>query len=281
MEQGAVVIGIAGAAAIARAQPSGTGAPTQDATPANAGGSAGAAKVAEASTAATANRWPGFQHQDPALVRDMVGASHRRVDRVRELLKAHPALANAAWDWGFGDWETALGAASHVGNREIAGILLEHGARLDVFAATMLGMTEVVKGILAAQPGLAKTRGPHGISLMAHAMAGENEAMIAYLKGIKEAGDTVMTPVTPEEMKLYAGAYVREAGAGKVIVTPGKSWMTIKAEGGDECRLTSTGDHTFHPAGAPNVRVVFSVQGNAATRVEVVEAEWMVSAMRQ
>jgi hypothetical protein len=28
-------------------------------------------------------------------------------------------LARAAWDWGFGDWETALGAASHMGSRPI------------------------------------------------------------------------------------------------------------------------------------------------------------------
>src|SRR5262249_873560 len=64
---------------------------------------------------------PGtFPGTPPELAREMVAVSHGNVKRVRELVEAHPALAKAAWDWGFGDWETALGAASHVGNREIA-----------------------------------------------------------------------------------------------------------------------------------------------------------------
>src|SRR3954465_14691064 len=86
-----------------------------------------------------------FPAHDPNLVRDMVGVSHGNVDRVRELLAGKPALANAAWDWGYGDWESALGAASHVGNREIAGMLLAAGARPSIFSAAMLGHVEVVK----------------------------------------------------------------------------------------------------------------------------------------
>src|SRR3954451_11330466 len=61
-----------------------------------------------------------FPSQPPALVREMVSVSHGNIKRVRELVEARPALAKAAWDWGFNDWESALGAASHVGNREIA-----------------------------------------------------------------------------------------------------------------------------------------------------------------
>jgi len=60
----------------------------------------------------------------------------------------------AVWDWGFGDWESALGAASHVGNREIAEYLIAHGARPSLFSATMLGHLDVVKAFIAAQPGV-------------------------------------------------------------------------------------------------------------------------------
>ncbi len=74
-----------------------------------------------------------FPAQEPGVVKEMVGVSHGKVDRVRDLLKERPALAKAAWDWGFGDWETALGAASHVGNHEIAALLMKHGARPDLF----------------------------------------------------------------------------------------------------------------------------------------------------
>ena len=55
-----------------------------------------------------------FPSHDPALAREMVAVAHGNVARVRELVTARPTLSNAAWDWGYGDWETALGAASHV-----------------------------------------------------------------------------------------------------------------------------------------------------------------------
>ena len=69
---------------------------------------------------------------DPNLVRKFVGASHGRFDAVKEMIGTLPLLANAAWDWVDGDWETGLGAASHVGNRDIANFLLDNGARIDV-----------------------------------------------------------------------------------------------------------------------------------------------------
>src|SRR4051794_21275008 len=56
----------------------------------------------------------GFPSHPPELAREMVWVSHYDQKRVRELVDARPALARAAWDWGFGDWETALGAASHM-----------------------------------------------------------------------------------------------------------------------------------------------------------------------
>jgi len=48
-----------------------------------------------------------FPTQDADLIREMVGASHFNVARVKELVTRQPALARAAWDWGFGDWEEA------------------------------------------------------------------------------------------------------------------------------------------------------------------------------
>ena len=65
---------------------------------------------------------------------------------------------NAAWDWGGGDWETGLGAAAHVGRRDIALFLLDHGARLDVFAAAMLGYLDVVQAAVAARPDVVRSR---------------------------------------------------------------------------------------------------------------------------
>jgi len=118
------------------------------------------------------------------LVEEFVGKSHGDLDRVKELLSQEPALINAAWDWGGGDWETGLGAAAHMGRSDIANYLLGHGARLDLFAAAMLGKLEIVRAALEAYPEALDLPGPHGIPLIAHAQAGGNEAIavVEYLK---------------------------------------------------------------------------------------------------
>jgi hypothetical protein len=113
---------------------------------------------------------------DPEKVNAFVANAHGDLDAVRALLAEEPALVNATWDWGGGDWETALGAASHMGRRDIALVLLEHGARLDLFAAAMLGEVEIVRALLAAFPEARDVLGPHGIPLVEHARAGGEDA---------------------------------------------------------------------------------------------------------
>ncbi len=113
---------------------------------------------------------------EPELVAEFVLKAHGDLGVVKQLLEQEPAIVNAAWDWGGGDWETALGAAAHVGRRDIAEFLLEHGARMDVFAAAMLGEAEIVRAMLEAQPSLREARGPHGIPLISHAEAGGEQA---------------------------------------------------------------------------------------------------------
>ena len=113
---------------------------------------------------------------DPEKVQSFVANAHGDLDVVRALLDEEPALVNAAWDWGGGDWETALGAAAHMGRRDIALFLLERGARLDLFAAAMLGEAEIVRAILAAYPSARDALGPHGIPLVEHARASGEDA---------------------------------------------------------------------------------------------------------
>ncbi|MDQ3115519.1 MAG: ankyrin repeat domain-containing protein [Verrucomicrobiota bacterium] len=124
-----------------------------------------------------------------------VRAAHSGLPQTRKLLGADSTLINATWDWGGGDFETALGGASHMGRPDIALFLLEHGARLDLFAATMLGLTPVVKSALEKYPAFLNTPGPHGIPLLAHAKAGGEPAkeVREYLEGL--AGQK--TPAQP------------------------------------------------------------------------------------
>lgn len=113
---------------------------------------------------------------DKDLVREFVAAAHGNLDRTRELLGSNPTIVNACWDWGGGDWETGLGGASHMGRADIAKFLLENSARMDLFAAAMLGKIEIVKAACAAFPGIIHVRGPHGIPLLEHARKGGGAA---------------------------------------------------------------------------------------------------------
>ena len=116
----------------------------------------------------------------PELVSEFVRKAHSDIERVRELLTIEPKLVNACWDWGGGDFESGLGAAAHTGRREIALLLIERGARLDIFAAAMLGRLDIVKAALTAYPQAAKTLGAHGIPLLTHAKMGGDTARPVY-----------------------------------------------------------------------------------------------------
>jgi hypothetical protein len=113
---------------------------------------------------------------DPAKVQSFVANAHGDFDAVQALVAEEPRLVNAAWDWGGGDWETALGAAAHMGRRQIALYLLDHGARLDLFAAAMLGYFDIVSAILSDFPEMHDAKGPHGIPLVEHARVGGADA---------------------------------------------------------------------------------------------------------
>jgi len=122
------------------------------------------------------------------LVKEFVGNSHGDLDKVKALLAQEPALINSAWDWGGGDFETGLGAASHMGNRSIAEFLLEQGARLDLFAAAMLGKINIIRATIETFPKAILTPGPHGIPLIKHAEMGGEDAkeVLEYLLSIRK-----------------------------------------------------------------------------------------------
>ena len=114
---------------------------------------------------------------DKAIVQKFVGASHGNFDIVKELLEEYPTLLNAAHDWRHGDFETGLGAASHVGSKEIASYLLERGAQANIFTAALFGKVDVLKPMLDFMPGLLNAKGPHGYTLLHHAEMGGDNAM--------------------------------------------------------------------------------------------------------
>jgi hypothetical protein len=122
------------------------------------------------------------------LAQDFIIYAHSDLEMVKKLLEKEPGLINATIDWGAGDWETGLGGASHMGRRDIVELLLERGARPDLFCATMLGQLETVKAFLTLQPKLIDAKGPHGFSLHFHAQVGgkTSEPVLDYLQSVKK-----------------------------------------------------------------------------------------------
>lgn len=122
------------------------------------------------------------------LAADFVIFAHSDLNMTRQLLDREPGLLNAAIDWGAGDYETALGGASHMGRTDIVDFLLERGSRPDLFCMAMLGKLEAVKAMLEAQPTLIDAKGPHGFSLHFHAQVGADNAkpVLDYLQSVKE-----------------------------------------------------------------------------------------------
>lgn len=122
------------------------------------------------------------------MLQDFVIFAHSDLAMTKTLLEREPGLLNGSMDWGAGDFETALGGASHMGRHDIVEYLLERGARIDLFCAAMMGHLDAVKTFLTAQPALIEAKGPHGFSLHFHAQVGAERsiAVLDYLQSIKQ-----------------------------------------------------------------------------------------------
>lgn len=136
---------------------------------------------------------PGFKPSwkkeqiNRTMAQDFIIFAHSDLEMTKKLLEREPGLINASIDWGAGDWETALGGASHMGRKDIVEFLLSKGARIDLFCATMLGQLEAVKAFLTLEPALIDARGPHGFGLHFHAQVGGDKAKdtLDYLQSVK------------------------------------------------------------------------------------------------
>ncbi|HEX6163192.1 MAG TPA: hypothetical protein VFZ31_07495 [Vicinamibacterales bacterium] len=226
-----------------------------------------------------------FPQQDPSLVKDAVGASHGNFARIRELVERQPAMARASIDWGFGDWETCIDAASHVGNKPIADFLLAHGARATIFSAAMMGQLDAVKAFVAARPGIQRTLGPHGITLMAHAKAGgaDAAAVVQYLATLGDADTpTPVQPLAPADRDALAGKYVYGPGPrDHFIVDVQQDRLGIDRPNSPARRfLLHTGNLVFFPTGVPTAKIVFARENGKATQLTVADPNVMLTAKR-
>ncbi len=225
-----------------------------------------------------------FPRNDPARVQSVVGASHGNIDLVRQLVTEQPALAKASWDWGFGDWETALGAASHTGRREIAELLIEHGAHPTIFSAAMLGDVDTVRAHLTADASLYALPGPHGITLLAHARVGGAEAQRVVDFLVDRFGpDAPLVPVAgdAEVEARYPGRYRFDTDPPVEIgVAVRNGFLLVGAGEQPNSRVVRVEEHVFHPTGAPGVRLRFDVVDGRARTLAIVDGPLTITGTR-
>ncbi len=232
-----------------------------------------------------------FPALDPALVREAVGVSHRDLKRLQELVERQPALARVSIDWGFGDWEACIDAASHVGNKPIADFLLANGARPTIFSAAMMGQLDVVKAFIAARPGVQRNLGPHGLTLMWHAKQGGPDAasVVQYLTAVGDADVPPATlPLANPERDALVGKYTYGPGPRDYFTIEvrrdmlGREQVTIERLGAPSRQnLYHVGNLVFFPTGVPSVKIAFAKEGAKITQFTVADPNVMLTARRE
>lgn len=236
-----------------------------------------------------------YPSTDRAAMKAVVGAAHTKLDIVKELVMARPELAKASYDWGFGDVESALGAASHMGRKDIAEFLIEYGARPDIYTFAMLGKLNTVKAMIEDMPGIETVRGPHGFTLFHHAMMRlrrknvegqekeEQEELVAYLESIEGANvGEASLDISTEEKQIYLGTYQfgdKDEAYFEVEIN-GMDMLSISRPNQNGRSLKKVGEHTFAPAGAPSVRLIFTEVNDTIQSLTIHDPTPIIKAIR-
>ncbi len=223
------------------------------------------------------NRYPAIAED---IVAEVVGVSHFNLDRLKELVDKRPELARATWDWGFGDWETTIGAASHVGRKDIVEYLISKGARPDIFTFAMLGAYDTVKSMIELMPGLQRTRGPHGISLMQHAKEGDDGSkgsvkLIEYLMAFGDADSPEYFEMDDAEKQKYVGDYKYGEGdmEGFSVKVTSRKALTLGKIGKFGGVLVKNDENIFEYRSAPSVKVSFQLEKGKIVSLTVKEPD--------
>lgn len=125
---------------------------------------------------------------DKELIFEFVLAAHKSLEDTRKIFEKYPLLLNCTNQFKKGDFETAVGGASHMGRRDIADFLVSKGARLDIFNYAFLGYDDFIKKQVTEHPQILKSLGPHGFTLLHHAVMGKRNDLAEWLefKGLTE-----------------------------------------------------------------------------------------------
>jgi hypothetical protein len=125
----------------------------------------------------------------------------------------------------------------------------------------MMGQLSIVKALIESTSGLQRMRGPHGLTMVAHAKAGGAAAadVLKYLESLGDADPRYPdVPLTEAEQAAIVGAYAFGAGPNaRFTVAKGPRGFTIQRPGGAERNLFHRGGLVFNPPGGEAVRIRF------------------------
>jgi uncharacterized protein len=125
-------------------------------------------------------------------IKEFVIAGHGNLEKVKTMLQADPDLLEVKHPWSDTDFESALQAASHVGNAAVAKYLLEQGANLEITTSAMLGDLLAIKTFLETDPSLIAATGGHGITLLTHGVISGDPEVVDFLTSIGATAGTSM-----------------------------------------------------------------------------------------
>ena len=233
-------------------------------------------------------RFPSIEDE---VVAEVVGVSHFNLDRLKVLVNARPELARATWDWGFGDWESAIGAGSHVGRKDIVDYLLLKGARPDIFTYAMLGSYQIVKSMIELTPGVQQTMGPHGISLLQHVKNGisgnnnnaeDSKKLLDYLTSLGNADGQQYQEIDEQDKQKYVGDYKYGNGEadGFTIRVNSRKLVSLGRLGKNGGSLYKIGENKFIYNGSPSVIISFLIENNKVISLTVTEPNLTLTAKK-
>lgn len=224
------------------------------------------------------------------LVSEVVGVSHFNLERLKALVDPRPELAKVSWEWGFADFESAIGAASHTGRKDIVRYLLSKGASPSIFTLAMLGEYEAVKHMLDAFPGAEQATGPHGISLLEHVEIGLEEPaensenalrLKTYLEELGTAGPANYLPVDSDTAPFIGDyLYGPEPENGFTVSLNRRKMLALGRRGNFGGALYKIDENTYIYNGSPSVKVRFQWSDNKIVSLTVEEPGLTVTAKK-
>lgn len=145
---------------------------------------------------------------------------------VSDLLTTQPDLANAHTPDGL----SVVLLAAYYGQPEIAMLIVEHGANLNLFEAASAGQLEIVKSILSTQPDLINAYAPDGFFPLALAAFFGHSNIIAYL--LNQGADVHQTAKNTQRINaLHAASANRHLNICRILIDHGID-VNTKQEGG-------------------------------------------------